>query len=163
MIEHIEFIPETLADIHTIRMIAHACHERNRMYCMLRGEENVAPVWEEYSEENRAVTENGVKFTLKKLRENELRPYPHTMNDLIPIQARDNHENWLRDKLDSGWVYGNIKSFDKKTHPCMVPYDQLPQSQKIKDMLFISEVAHHYLSLTADTYAAQASIMRGEG
>ena len=44
----------------------------------------------------------------------------------------------MRDKLADGWVFG----FEKRpeatppTHPCLVPYDQLPREQQLKDALF---------------------------
>ena len=46
------------------------------------------------------------------------------------------HEAWMRDKVADGWVYGPVKDADAKTHPCMVPYDQLPPEQRVKDHVF---------------------------
>jgi hypothetical protein len=46
------------------------------------------------------------------------------------------HESWLREKERDGWVYGETKDPDAKTHPCMVPFDQLPPAQQAKDHLF---------------------------
>jgi hypothetical protein len=39
-----------------------------------------------------------------------------------------------------GWVYGTAKDAEKKTHPCMVPYDKLPLAQRRKDALFQAAV-----------------------
>jgi len=39
-------------------------------------------------------------------------------------------------KVDSGWVYGEVKDVEKKTHPCIVPYEQLPVEQQSKDYIF---------------------------
>lgn len=50
------------------------------------------------------------------------------------------HEAWLKDKEAEGWVYGPVKDPIKKEHPCMVPYDELPEEQKKKDALFSSIV-----------------------
>ena len=36
------------------------------------------------------------------------------------------HHSWLAQKKADGWVYGKKKDPEAKTHPCMVPYDQLP-------------------------------------
>lgn len=148
-------IPDTASDRNTLVMIAHACHERNRQVCIQNGEENVAPVWEEYDDELKETTINGVIFTLEKLRENELRERPIPLNHIIPQQAKDNHINWMKDKVKAGWVYGEVKDFDKKTHPCMVDYDKLPKVQQMKDFVFIAEVVHHYMSLQSDVFGVR--------
>ena len=41
-----------------------------------------------------------------------------------------------RDKIADGWVYGKIKDAELKTHPCCVPYEQLPVEQRAKDYIF---------------------------
>jgi hypothetical protein len=46
------------------------------------------------------------------------------------------HQNWMEFKSAAGWVYGKKKDPEAKTHPCMVPYDELPQGQRDKDVLF---------------------------
>jgi hypothetical protein len=50
------------------------------------------------------------------------------------------HENWTKDKVADGWVYGEVKDAAAKTHPCLVPYDQLPANQRFKDSLFLLTV-----------------------
>jgi hypothetical protein len=42
----------------------------------------------------------------------------------------------MKQKVKDGWVLGHIKDGAKKTHPCMVPYNQLPEGQRKKDHLF---------------------------
>jgi hypothetical protein len=46
------------------------------------------------------------------------------------------HESWLAQKASEGWVYGERKDSVNKTHPCLVPYGQLPADQQRKDALF---------------------------
>jgi hypothetical protein len=55
---------------------------------------------------------------------------------LTGLTPEQNHEHWLADKLAQGWSYGNIKDPEKKTHPCMVPWADLPASEKRKARLF---------------------------
>lgn len=63
---------------------------------------------------------NGVKFHLEN---------PDAGTD-------DSHNSWLKEKEESGWKYGPVKDAEKKEHPCFVPYEELPDSQKSKDYLF---------------------------
>lgn len=37
-------------------------------------------------------------------------------------------------------VYGEVKDGEAKTHPCLVPYEQLPPAQRLKDDLFAAIV-----------------------
>ena len=46
------------------------------------------------------------------------------------------HKNWMAFKQQEGWKYGPIKDDTKKEHPCMLPYNQLPEIQQRKDTLF---------------------------
>ena len=57
--------------------------------------------------------------------------------DTTPEQS---HEKWMQDRLDNGWVLGPVKDADKKEHPLLIPYTDLPQSQQIKDSLFTAIV-----------------------
>ena len=50
----------------------------------------------------------------------------------------DSHTNWSNEKFAAGWVYGDVKDAEKKTHPCLVPYSELPEEQKVKDAIFQS-------------------------
>jgi len=51
--------------------------------------------------------------------------------DMTPEQ---NHDNWMKMKVSQGWKYGPIKDFEKKEHPDLVPFDQLPDIEKRKDI-----------------------------
>jgi hypothetical protein len=102
-----------------IVMIAMICHEANRAYCAANGDES-QPSWNEAPQS--AI--DGVMF--------------HFNNpDAEPSHS---HENWLATKVAEGWVYGEVKDADKKQHPCMLPYQELPDMQKRKDALLISVV-----------------------
>jgi RyR domain len=108
-----------------IEDIAMVCHNVNKAYCLSIGdatqtEWELAPDWQRQS----AI--NGVKA--------------HLYSDLT-MRPEDSHVSWMKQKESEGWVYGEVKDADKKTHPCMVPYDQLPVSQRTKDYLF-REVVH---------------------
>jgi hypothetical protein len=50
------------------------------------------------------------------------------------------HQSWLDFKAAEGWKYGPVKDYDKKEHPCFVPYEELPPSQRVKDRLYFAIV-----------------------
>jgi hypothetical protein len=56
----------------------------------------------------------------------------------------ENHENWMRMKIAQGWVQGEVKDFEKKTHPDLVPFIDLPEIEKRKD---ISDYVSHRLAV----------------
>ena len=56
------------------------------------------------------------------------------------VSPRDNHELWVKDKAAHGWKWGPEKNAVKKTHPCMVPYDDLPSEQQDKNRMFVAIV-----------------------
>lgn len=106
-----------------IERIAKTCHEVNRLYCISLGDLTQVS-WDKAPEWQRKSARSGVIFHM-------------TNRNAGPAAS---HENWLRDKQADGWVYGPEKDTKKKTHPCCVPYDQLPPEQRMKDMLFITVV-----------------------
>jgi hypothetical protein len=58
----------------------------------------------------------------------------HTENPEAGAQA--SHESWMKQKVEDGWVHGDVKDAGAKTHPCIVPFDQLPREQQAKDFIF---------------------------
>lgn len=46
------------------------------------------------------------------------------------------HNNWVHVKRADGWRYGQTKDFERKEHPCLVPYNELPEIQQRKDSVF---------------------------
>ncbi len=47
--------------------------------------------------------------------------------------AENVHENWALARVNEGWTYGEKRDDVKKTTPCLVPYSQLPESEKEYD------------------------------
>lgn len=46
------------------------------------------------------------------------------------------HNNWVHFKRADGWKYGPEKDFERKEHPCLLPYNELPEIQQRKDSVF---------------------------
>ena len=52
---------------------------------------------------------------------------------LTEVLARNIHEIWSRGRMAEGWSYGPQRNDTLKEHPCLVPYEQLPESEKEYD------------------------------
>jgi serine phosphatase RsbU (regulator of sigma subunit) len=62
------------------------------------------------------------------------KPVTLHLNDTeIETMARVEHMRWSWEKRLSGWTLGNIRDEDIKTHPSLVPYEELSESEKEKD------------------------------
>lgn len=48
------------------------------------------------------------------------------------------HDSWTRAYEKMGWKYGVIRDPKAKTHPDMVPFDELPESERQKDAIFMA-------------------------
>lgn len=48
--------------------------------------------------------------------------------------AKQKHNDWLKDRIDSGWTYGIKNDKKNKTHPLLLPWEQLPDKFKKPDM-----------------------------
>lgn len=107
----------------SIGEIARVCHEVNRAYCQSLGDDSQPP-WEEAPEWQQQSAINGVEFHLAN---------PNS-------SPSDSHESWLAEKKMQGWVWGEEKDPEKKTHPCMLHFHQLPREQQAKDYLFLGVV-----------------------
>lgn len=55
------------------------------------------------------------------------------MKELTEDMAKNVHEVWSLTRLNDGWKYGPERNDALKTHPCLVPYDELPESEKEYD------------------------------
>jgi hypothetical protein len=48
--------------------------------------------------------------------------------------ARNEHERWMRDLFDDGWTFSSApKDSNLKTHPLLVPWEQLDEPEREKD------------------------------
>ena len=55
------------------------------------------------------------------------------LNVLIEQMAKNVHEVWAQSRISQGWTYGSERSDALKTHPCLVPYEDLPEEEKDYD------------------------------
>lgn len=47
--------------------------------------------------------------------------------------ARNTHEVWSENRIKDGWKYGERRDDEARLHPCLVPYDELPEEEKEYD------------------------------
>lgn len=102
-----------------IAWIAYVCHQANKAWCESEGDDSQKD-WAFAEQWQRDSAISGVKFRLEN---------PEAGPDA-------QHNAWSAEKFAQGWVYGDVKDAEKKTHPCLVPFDQLPLFQQKKDKLF---------------------------
>lgn len=57
------------------------------------------------------------------------------LEDLTEAIAENAHDIWARARMDEGWTYGPVRDDGRKQHPDLVPYAQLPDSEKQYDRL----------------------------
>jgi ryanodine receptor 2 len=58
---------------------------------------------------------------------------PEELQPLVEQIARNVHEVWAQNRLSQGWTLGPERSDIQKTHPCLVPYDELTEEEKDYD------------------------------
>ena len=58
---------------------------------------------------------------------------PAELTPLVEQMARNVHELWAQSRIDQGWTYGDERSDALKQHPCLVPYEDLPEVEKDYD------------------------------
>lgn len=105
--------------------IAAVCHEANRELTALVKDVPVQLPWAECGADMQASAVRGVEFALAN-------------PNATPV---DQHEAWAAERRAQGWVHGPVKDVEKKTHPALVPYEQLPEGTRKKDALFRAVVA----------------------
>lgn len=102
-----------------IAMIARACHEANHAYSVAAGDFTTVP----YSEASPDQIKSATSGVVAVLREPDITP-----------EAL--HDRWCEYKRAAGWRFGETKDETNRTHPCLVPYGELPTFQRAKDELF---------------------------
>ena len=104
-----------------IEAAARAAHEANRAWCIACGDDS-QPAWDDAPDWQRDSAIQGVRGVI------------------LGNGPRESHESWLAHKVAEGWVYGPVKDPERKEHPCMVPYDDLPPEQAAKDGIYVRVV-----------------------
>jgi hypothetical protein len=108
-------------------IIAAACHSAARAYAISAGKFDTNP-WEVAQFPIRTDTLEAVDLVL------------------AGGGAEDLHNRWLERMKEKGWtvldaaVEERTPNYDKKQHPSMVPFDELPHEERVKTVMFMENV-----------------------
>lgn len=53
--------------------------------------------------------------------------------ELVELLAENTHDVWAKGRMDEGWTLGPVRNDELKQHPCLIPYSELPESEKEYD------------------------------
>ncbi len=58
---------------------------------------------------------------------------PEELQLLVEKMAKNVHEVWAETRIAQGWTYGEQRNDELKTHPCLIPYEELPEEERVYD------------------------------
>ena len=70
---------------------------------------------------------------------------PKELKELSEELARNVHETWAKERMSQGWTWGEVRDDKKRTHPCLVPYDELSEEEKEFDRITSQETLRFIL------------------
>lgn len=69
------------------------------------------------------------------------------LSKLTEQMAKNTHENWAKRRISEGWKYGEKRDDLKKETPCLVAYEDLPESEKEYDRITSQETIKFIIKL----------------
>jgi len=128
-------------------------HERYCQSCVAAGELAVdnssLRSWDQISEDLRQANQEQADHILYKLSllgyglesDPQAKGPPIVFSDEeFENLAKLEHLRWSADRKLAGWIYGKIRDNELRRHPMLVPYEQLPESEKDKDRQAVRDV-----------------------
>ena len=58
---------------------------------------------------------------------------PEELGPLVEKMSKNVHEIWAETRIEQGWTYGPQRDDANKKHPCLIPYEELPEEEKVYD------------------------------
>ena len=53
--------------------------------------------------------------------------------ELSELISKNTHEVWSANRIRDGWTYGEERNDAEKHHPCLIPYEELSETEKNYD------------------------------
>ena len=72
---------------------------------------------------------------------------PDSFEELREAVAENAHDMWALERQSEGWTFGSKRDDSKLETPDMVPYSQLPESEKQYDRLMAEDTLKLLLAL----------------
>lgn len=72
------------------------------------------------------------------------------IKELVEKLSENVHDSWAKQRLNDGWVFGEERNDKLKTHPSLVPYDELSENEKDYDRITVQETIKVLLKLGYD-------------
>lgn len=69
------------------------------------------------------------------------------IEQLVERLSESIHDNWAQQRIMEGWRYGTTRDDAAKTHPDLVPYAALPETEKEYDRTTVRETVKGILAL----------------
>jgi hypothetical protein len=104
--------------------ILRVVHAANREWQIVTGDPRPSPPWDDASDYE---VNTGIATVTAALADPTLTP-------------EQNHQRWIDHLVSEGWRWGEVKDEQAKTHPDLVPFDELPEHERQKDRLFLAIV-----------------------
>ena len=75
---------------------------------------------------------------------------PEELDALTEKIAENVHEVWAQNRMAEGWTYGPVRDDAKRQTPCLVPYEDLPESEKDYDRNTAMETLKFIVTMGVD-------------
>jgi hypothetical protein len=72
---------------------------------------------------------------------------PDSLAELVEQLAENNHDHWASKRIDDGWTCGPKRNDERKEHPDLVPYQELPEAEKDYDRKTVLEALKAIIAL----------------
>ncbi len=108
----------------TAEDIARVVHAAHRELQIVQGDPAPSPPWDHAPAYQVRETVAGVQEVLRN----------------PDLTAERSHELWVARMRADGWVYGEVKDPEHKTHPALLPFGELPAGLQLQDRLFVAVI-----------------------
>ena len=78
------------------------------------------------------------------------------------LMARLEHKRWNAERILNGWKYGKVRDDRRKIHPCLVPFEELPESEQEKDRTNVTDLQDFFSSNLQKNVSSALSTLRNK-